>query len=263
LKWATLPFFRFEVTSNALIIETNEDEYKRAEIEAICATGRRSNGAAASGQHIRARKFSLWSAFSIADEVYIQSGIWSFCLRYQQEQGGTGMITPLCTSMDILPAGVTTRITLRYSNEAKRDYTRLLKAVQDLPISTMLFLKTIRKLHINITDSDGERHEKSFTRQDEMNRPLRSTLIHSWTILDLSITERHTYLLFHDHQRNMPYHERRQGQTVADIVLAFPIDPITQQPKQSDSGQHVFTYFPLQRLSQIQVRCHNPLEKQV
>ena len=52
----------------------------------------------------------------------------------------------------------------------------------------------------------------------------------------------------------MPWHERRQGRTEAKVELAFPFDSITQQPKLSEQGQHVFAFLPVQRLAQLQVR---------
>ncbi|EUC32544.1 hypothetical protein COCCADRAFT_98398 [Bipolaris zeicola 26-R-13] len=55
----------------------------------------------------------------------------------------------------------------------------------------------------------------------------------------------------------MPVHERRQDRTEAKIELAFPFDSITQQPKLSKQGQHIFAFLPLLRLAQLQVRHPN------
>lgn len=51
----------------------------------------------------------------------------------------------------------------------------------------------------------------------------------------------------------MPFHERRQGRSQAEIELAFPVDSETRQPKLSETGQYVSAFLPIQRLAQLQV----------
>lgn len=69
------PFLRFEVGPNTLIVEINEDGFKRKNIEAICATGRSSKKATEDDDHIGEKGFGFKLVFSIADEVKIQSGL--------------------------------------------------------------------------------------------------------------------------------------------------------------------------------------------
>jgi hypothetical protein len=51
---------------------------------------------------------------------------------------------------DVLLADVTTRITLRYSEEAKQEYARLLEALLDLPDTTILFLQRLRSIYVEV-----------------------------------------------------------------------------------------------------------------
>jgi hypothetical protein len=241
-----------------MVIETNEYGFKRANIEAICATGRSSKKAAASDDHIGEKGFGFKSVFSVSDEVRIQSGLWSFCFQHRRGEDGLGMITPLDIDPEVLPLGVTTRITLRYSVEAKQEYTRLLEAIQDLPHSTIIFLQRLQTIHINITDLDNQYKKTSFTKRYDSKPSLRCTLTQSMEAGGTRNSESCTYLLFRTTKGNMPPHERRQGRTEAKIELAFPIDPATGQPKLSEQGQHVFAYLPLQRLAQVQVSIQNP-----
>lgn len=235
-----------------LIVETNEDGFKRSNIEAICATGRSSKKSTAADKQIGEKGFGFKAVFSIADEVHIQSGLWSFCFKHRRGEDGLGMVTPLDESPDDLPAGVTTRITLRYSEEARAEYSRLLEAIQDLPNTTILFLQRLQTFQVNVTDRDGRRVKTIFTKK---YGPGRRSCVLGCSKIEGNTTNREVckYRLFRTIKHGMPFHERRQGRSQAEVELAFPIDPDTCQPKLSETGQYVSAFLPLQRLAQIQV----------
>lgn len=253
-----LPFLRFELRSDALTVETNEDGFTRRNIEAICATGRSSKKAAESDDHIGEKGFGFKSVFSVADEVHIQSGLWSFCFRHHQGDDGLGMVTPLDKVPNGLSRGVTTRITLQYSEEAKQNYARLLEAIQDIPTTTILFLRRIRKIHFDVIGLDGRQTTTTIKKENDTAR-LRGTIASLRVDSDgRTVEERCTYLLFRTMKQNMPHHERRKGRKVTEVELAFPVNTSTQQPMLSDSGQYVFAFLPLQRLAQLQVSTQEP-----
>jgi hypothetical protein len=247
------PFLRFKITPDILVVETNEDGFKRENIDAICATGRSSKKAVQSNNHIGEKGFGFKSVFSVADKVTIQSGLWSFCFIHHRGEDGLGMVTPLDASQEILPEGVTTRITLQYSDEAKQEYARLVEAVRELPNTTILFLQRLETIHINLTGTDG-RCEKTTFKKHESESPLQCNITQSQGEGGTETNKIRTYLLFRGKKANLPHHERRKNSNAGEITLAFPINPITRQPKLSKLGRHVFAYLPLQRLSQIQVR---------
>ncbi|KAH8704618.1 hypothetical protein GQ44DRAFT_777898 [Phaeosphaeriaceae sp. PMI808] len=245
------PYLRFELTPNTFIIETNEDGFKRANIEAICATGRSSKKALETDDHIGEKGYGFKSVFSVAEEVEIQSGLWSFSFKHRQGEDGLGMVTPLDALPETLPNGVTTRITLRYSDDAKSKYARLVEAVKELPDSLILFLQRLQAIKIKITTEDGTQEAITFTKQYDDNRT--KCTVHR-LLEDAKGTDEDTcvYLLFSTTKNDMPYHERRKNRKAAKIELAFPVDPDRLQPKLLEQGQHVFAYLPLQRLPQIQ-----------
>lgn len=246
-------WLRFEVTPEKFVIETNEIGFKRDNIEAICATGRSSKKASVEDDHIGEKGFGFKSVFSIAEEVYIQSGWWSFYFRHRKGEDGLGMVTPLDAELDVLPEGVTTRISLQYSEEARQGYQDLIEAVRELPDTTILFLQRLREIHINILDDTGQYEKTSISkRYDSGNRTC--TIERRRISKNVEREEICKYHLFRNTMRDMPLHERRKGRTEAKIELAFPFDIITQQPKFSEHGQHVFAFLPLQRLAQLQVR---------
>jgi hypothetical protein len=159
------PYLRFKVTRDTLIVETNEDGFKRANIEAICATGKSSKKMTDTDDQMGEKGFGFKSVFSVAEEVQVQSGLWSFCFIHRKGEDGLGMATPLDAVPDDLLADVTTRITLRYSEEAKQEYARLLEALLYLPDTTILFLQRLRSIHVEVVQSAFQYEKTSYTKQ--------------------------------------------------------------------------------------------------
>ncbi|KAH6212673.1 hypothetical protein HBI42_148920 [Parastagonospora nodorum] len=248
------PFLRFEVNPDSLIVETNEDGFRRRNVEAICATGRSSKKATKTDDHIGEKGFGFKSVFSIADDVHIQSGLWSFRFRHRQGEDGLGMVTPLDASPEELPPDVTTRMVLRFTDDARQSYARLLIAIQDIPDTTLLFLRRLRMIQFIVTNISGQREKTFFSRRDS---PLRRVISRWRETDDCSLTEDCTYLLFKATRLNMPHHERRKDRIEAQVELAFPINSDNGQPKLSASGHHVFAFLPLQRVAQLQFLIHS------
>jgi hypothetical protein len=225
----------------------------RSNVEAVCATGKSSKNASAADNHIGEKGFGFKSVFSVAEEVQVQSGLWSFRFEHRQGEDGLGMITPLDAVAVVLPADVTTRITLRLTQAAIADYQSLLDAVAGMPETTIFFLQRLQKFHVHVIDLDAKETATTFektTLGSPMNRVTirRHQESNDGTTVDESLYRCFTHLV-----ENMPQHEFRKGRKSARVDLAFPVEPTTQQPKISKSGQHVFAYLPLQRLQQIQV----------
>jgi hypothetical protein len=251
------PFLRFEFTPDTLVVETNEDGFKRENVEAICATGQSFKNARKADDCIGIKGFGFKSVFAIANEVHIQSGLWSFCFSHRDEEDGLGMVTPLDAAPECLPEGVTTRITLRYSKEAKEEYSRLLEAVKELPDTMILFLRSLRTIYINITDLDSQQDKTTFTKSYDQSETC-CTITRLRDFEGIRTSDVKTYLLFHALQTNMPLDEHRTPGIDLDITLAFPICTITRQPNLCDQGQYVSAFYPVQRMRQIQVRILFP-----
>ncbi|KAH6642718.1 hypothetical protein C7974DRAFT_469017 [Boeremia exigua] len=244
------PYLRLDITPDMIIVETNEDGFTRANVEAICATGKSSKKASQHDDHIGEKGFGFKAVFSIAEEVHIQSGLWSFGFKHCKGQRGLGMVTPLDFPPEVLSGDTTTRITLRYSSQAKSQYPTLIKAVKDLPDAMIMFLQRLQTLYIAVT-TNGQCKKSSTSREYDSSKS-RCTITQGNGRSYAKDVKTWTYLLFSQTERNLPADERRKDRTEAKIELAFPIDPLTKKPKVSDMGQHVFAYLPLQRLSRIQ-----------
>jgi hypothetical protein len=133
-------------------------------------TGKSSKKITDTDNQIGEKGFGFKSVFSVADDVQVQSGLWSFRFKHQKGEDGLGIVTPLDTVPEALLAGVTMRITLRYADEAKQEFSRLLEAIQDLPDITILFLQRLRSIHIEVSKSVFQVEKISYTKQYRTTR---------------------------------------------------------------------------------------------
>jgi hypothetical protein len=243
-----------------IIVDTNEDGFTRANIEAICATGESSKKATALDDQIGEKGFGFKAVFSVAHTVHVQSGLWSFSFKHHKGENGLGMVTPLVTAATSLPKGVTTRFTLTLTDTIRRDYEKLLAFAAELPMSTILFLKKLKKINI----------DRSHLNSDEVHvQIMKNNLtkghveVHQRTVKSKGSTvvsdetEANAYEIHSLEFEDMPEDDARKGRTTAKVDLAFPFDKNTRKPKTSETGQYVFAYLPLQEPhTQLQVCSH-------
>jgi hypothetical protein len=250
---STLPFLRFIITPTTFVVETNEDGFKRANVEAVCATGESSKKASATDEQIGEKGFGFKSVFSVADEVHIQSGLWSFRFEHRQGEDGLGMVTPLDADAVFLPTDVTTRITLRLAKTTIQNYQDLLNAVASMPETTIFFLQKLQHFQIHVTDLDGRVSTTRFEKADLGSSMSRAQLRRYQKSGDKTAVEESRYRCFTHIIKHMPENEYRKGRKSARVDLAFPVEPASKKPKLCKHGQHVFAYLPLQRIQQVQV----------
>jgi HSP90 family molecular chaperone len=246
------PFLRFKVTPETFTIETNEDGFTRENVEAICATGKSSKKQTSENQHTGEKGFGFKSVFSVADEVHVQSGLWSFRFQHRQGEDGLGMVTPLEAAREDLPPDVTTRITLRLTSSDPEEYKRLLEAIADMPDTILLFLRQLPSICVDITQTGGRKEVIKVRKV--ASTPERAQIDKSRNTNNNEELSASAYHMFRHVVEKMPRNDRRLGQTATSVDLAFPIDPVTGQYQISPMGQYLFAYLPLQRLPQLPVR---------
>jgi hypothetical protein len=253
----TKPSLTFNITPSCFIMETNEDGFTRANVDAICATGKSSKKISQLDDHIGEKGFGFKSVFAIAKKVHIQSGVWSFCFEHSRGQSGLGMVTPLDASPTSLAENITTRITLTLTDTGHAAYEKLVDAVEDLPNTVIFFLQKLENLTIRIERSDGRTESTMLQKTREPTLKMvhlsRETQCFQGSERLSSLTDRSEYHVFTHMIWKMPEDERRRGRHTTLVQLAFPVDAVTKKPKLSPIGQHVFAYLPLQRLPQLDV----------
>ncbi|KAF2654846.1 hypothetical protein K491DRAFT_599984 [Lophiostoma macrostomum CBS 122681] len=250
-----LPTLCFSVTPQRLTVETNENGFTRKNIEAICATGKSSKKATATDDHIGEKGFGFKSVFAVADEVKIQSGLWSFRFIHRRGEGGLGMLTPLDAPTETLTSWVTTKTTLNFTEATRAEYARLVDAILNMPTTTIFFLRKIKLIQFHIIHPDGQEETIKIRKRTKIYDSVSMTRTRELNGV-VEQEESNYYKVTHT-VSHMPEDDRRKDIHSVTIVLAFPIDPITERPKLSELGQYAFAYLPLQRLPQIQFLIHS------
>jgi hypothetical protein len=83
----------FTVFPKELRVDVNEDGFALLDVLSTCDTGQSSKqlDEDSTGE----KGFGFKACFDVADQVLIQSGLWSFRFEHQRHQDGMGMITPI------------------------------------------------------------------------------------------------------------------------------------------------------------------------
>lgn len=236
------PYLTFTVTSNHIVIDSNEDGFNEANARAICDIGK-STKRNKSG-YIGEKGIGFKSVFKKAKKVQIQSGPFSFAFNYDKNdpQGGLGMITPFNTETapaDSLPSDVRTRITLDLltSHDDDDDDDNPLKAFRKVPETLLLFLSKLRKLTLRIAEGETEFEDREYTLHHHTD----------WDEIEVRVGTETRSLRFWTADYDvvdMPSDPARKDIHQARIVLAFPVDA-TNMP--CPRPEHVYAFLPLRK----------------
>jgi len=252
------PWMKFSVSPTELVVDTNEDGFMRANVEAICATGRSSKKTSVQDKHIGEKGFGFKSVFVVAEKVQIRSRVWSFHFDHGDEDTGLGMVTPIIDDAFALPVGVRTRITLSLNAKHRKKYARLAGAFENLADTTIFFLQQLSKLTVTVQKVDGSTSSVTYAKETDATTVRLRTQIGVGDATGGKVEERF-FQIFKGVARDMPSDRRRPGQKSAPIVLAFPTKDMTGQTAAIDeSGQYFFAYLPVVRMVQLKV-CRCPI----
>jgi hypothetical protein len=238
----------FILNSDELIVDTNEDGFNTANVVSICSTGRSSKKQDQNDESIGEKGYGFKSVFNIADRVHIQSGLWSFRFEHNKDDP-LSMVRPIHTKELPLPENVKTRIRLRYE---RKHLAALISELESIPNTTISFLKKIKKLTVSFNGVESSISSKEICRTSDTESPL---LLLGTTITCKSGKREKTeerYRLFSRSASAMPPDYRRAKGIQPEIVLGFPVDT-TGKPCISGRGQHIFSFLPMSRQSQLPV----------
>jgi hypothetical protein len=247
-----MPAMTFTVFPKELYVDINEDGFALSDVLSICDTGQSSKQL--DEESTGEKGFGFKAVFGVADQVHVQSGLWSFRFEHQRHQDGMGMITPIWEQRKQLPDGVRTRFRLRYlmyeedGLETLRDiWTRL-----ETQHACILFaLRKLRKISIDFQEVEGRNHticfEKSFSTNENITRITSSV---AGEVTD------HFYRTFGKTVRGMPKQIER-SQSVSRIRIGFPVRTETDgSPKIEANGQFIFAYLPVMQMAQLPFLIH-------
>ena len=93
-----MPAMTFTVFPKELCVDINEDGFALLDVLSICDTGQSSKRL--DEESTGEKGFGFKAVFGVADQVHVQSGLWSFRFEHQRHQDGMGMIYETYWSMD-------------------------------------------------------------------------------------------------------------------------------------------------------------------
>ena len=234
-----VPFLLLSLSPQSILVDSNEDGFREDNVRAICKV------AESTKQGIRGyvgeKGIGFKSVFTVASMVHIQSEPFSWCFYHRPQDDNMSMITPHNKDFDSLPADVNTRISLTLKEDL--DTATLAQEFRDLPGTSLLFLKTLKRLRIRI-----DKHDQYLNREYcyQYNAELRQgRLIETDTrLLGTYTTKTSRFLIEKKSVRDLPPDTSRKDITDAEVILAFEVDenglPVIAE-------QYVFAYLPIRQ----------------
>ncbi|KAL2065322.1 hypothetical protein VTL71DRAFT_2991 [Oculimacula yallundae] len=251
-----VPYITFNVCPDKIVIDSNEDGFTTANVQAICKIGQSTKTREGVQHFIGEKGIGFKSVFMVASKVHIQSGPFSFSFEDTPEEldgaagidpaklsserlaaGRMGLVTPIWTPAEADLPDPLTRMTLTLRE--KLSYSELLSQFDALPDTFLLFLSQLGS--ITISKSDGKTTESTiFSRAiDESSGQVTLSKVQRVGSEVLRTSLKH-YHITRRTLTNLSPDERRERNS-AEVVLAFPFED--DEPVIVD--QETYAYLPM------------------
>ncbi|KAI0835963.1 hypothetical protein F5Y06DRAFT_299063 [Hypoxylon sp. FL0890] len=144
-----VPYISFDVYTDRIIIECNEDGFNEADIRTISNTCRSTKTGA--------QGIGFKSVFQVAYKAHIRSGHYSFTFTHLKDDSGMGMITPEWAEADQgLPAPLTrTTLYLHNAGSERSQRRRFPRHFRRLDSSILLSLTNLERIEVRIHNENS------------------------------------------------------------------------------------------------------------
>ncbi|KAI1061179.1 hypothetical protein LB506_011572 [Fusarium annulatum] len=223
------PFINFKIHPNRIVIDCNNDDLTKADVEDICRPVNK--------EHMKGANFK--TIVAATKKVHIQSGNFSFEFQHNVFDVDSDMMRPTwVTSAETIPNNFT-RITLHLHDQGSKEDIHYLRQVvisqfEGLEEECLLFLKDLRSMKVEFFGKGGNMQQSKYFWKhtvDEYRVSLKVTTVDEWK------EKTHTQL----------YHliEQSADDMAPNLMLAFPL---TDDFKvQADTKtKKLFNFAPLQ-----------------
>jgi hypothetical protein len=235
------PYIKFKISPDKIIVDSNEDGFTAANVEAICKVGGSTKTRTDAAQYYIGEKgIGFKSVFMVASKVFIQSGPFSFFFEHEEGDDGMGMIAPQYQEPDEMLPGSLTRMTLSLIKGI--DQSALHQQFRDLPDTLLLFLHKLGSISIEKSGFEASIPESTLytCRHDE--KAGRTTLDRTHYVASGEPqTSCRYYIIQRKTLHDLPSDAKRDYNT-AEVVLAFPVD---EDSEPVIENQQVFAYLPI------------------
>jgi len=232
-KYTTNPTLKLTYKPGVLRVDSNETGFTRENVEAICAIRNSTKSGQNHSQGYTGEKgIGFKSVFKAADEVWISSREYRFKFDKRDE---FGMIAPTWADFPDETSPNYTSIYLKLSGDYNAE--ELVLNLRRFNATSLLFLRTIRNIEIEVTQSKEETWRTALHRADTEssgNESIRS--LHMGESKLEYITQRHLV-------GNLPIEARRPNYSHSELVLAFPVANFPTVPL--SEPQNVYAFLPI------------------
>ena len=213
------PFLAFEVFTDRIVIDSNEDGFTEANVRAICSTGE-STKSLMQG-YIEEKGIGFKSVFKAAQKVHIQSGLFSFAFSHSRsaDEDGLGMVTPKPKDYGVLPASVRTRMVLSLLPTLSLE--EIVANFANISNTLLLFLSKLEEIRIKIHAANGTTNDVRLSYPRNQNI---TSLTKLYKQAGDSPGECTRYHVFKKDVQDLPHDDARKHTSNATIVLAFPVN---------------------------------------
>ncbi|KAI1353752.1 hypothetical protein F5Y01DRAFT_50390 [Xylaria sp. FL0043] len=245
-----LPYISFQILTDKIILECNEDGFTPKNLRAICTVGASSKVGVQ--PYIGEKGIGFKSVFMAAWRVHIQSNALSFTLTHRIGDSGLGMFSPVWQESAETLDGSFTRITLflhQHDDKSIQEqrYNEIVSQFNELRGTVLLFLQNLREIRITVYEGSSNLESRTqYTKFGTNPVAIRKT---SQLGKDPKVDEYRWYHVTKRMVSNVPASENRtyaDGESSADatteIVLAFPL---VGDPTPLVEDQDVFAFLPM------------------
>ncbi|KAI9763964.1 MAG: hypothetical protein M1840_008998 [Geoglossum simile] len=225
-----IPTLNLTYRAGCLRVDCNETGFSPENVEALCNIGRSTKTA---GDHptasIGGRGIGFKSVFRAADVVWIASRSYSF--KFDKNEV-LGTIAPI---WEKFPEQRNPELTSFYLELSKGyDEQRLVQEIRSIDPAVFLFLRRLRTM--DLTLGQGEKIWK--TNLSRLGSDVDEEMV---TLMQGSTCLR--YIVRRHRVDGLPPEPKRPGCSQSEIVLAFPIESNSEEPR--SSPQKVYAFLPI------------------
>ncbi|KAJ4246269.1 hypothetical protein NW762_013620 [Fusarium torreyae] len=258
-----LPFISFKIYPNQIVVECNEDNFAKSDVEAICFIGKSTD---------RIINAGLRSAFFVASRVHIQSGNYSFELHHNKIDLKTGTVRPVwISSIENLPS-LLTRMTLHLHNRDDEDFNEQWREIistqfGNLQETSLLFLRKLQNITVEFYDGNGMLdRSKQYRKQqtDKYRVSLETTSISGGGEMvqdQIYHVTKQTATGLAQGDGSESVSEGARNTSMAEVILAFPLSS-EYKPLVTQRKQKLFALAPLQTLNNYKFHIHSDFDNE-
>jgi hypothetical protein len=244
-----IPKMKIIYRDGTLRFDTNEIGFRRADVEVICSIGHSSKKESQrEGRRIGEKGIGFKAVFRVADEVFINSGHYSFKFTDKKSPGTDkeplGRLTPVWAELpkERLTGFTSIFLSLRQNG----DRGMLVEEMKKLDARLLMFLQNVKEVEVDLLEIWFRSTKFMWRREDGTSEYSR---LPSQILKPDNISP---YIIFRYPVSDLPEEEKRKGCNESELVLAFPTSvaspPGQQQEEQkevSPTTHEVYSFLPI------------------